>query len=69
MQFGIVVDHPVCDMALQRRIADASRERLVRSIWRRKRWMRRGSTTEGEPALDAAALVAHGEDVWKALRF
>ncbi len=69
MHTGIVMGHPICDMALQRRIADARRERLVRSMWRRRRRPRGESPSEAGPVLDAEALVVHGEDVLKALRF
>jgi hypothetical protein len=74
---SIVIGHPTCDMALQRRIREAQRERTVRAVARgrgRRTWIgrllgRRPGADRPPFVLDADSLVDHGEDVWKALRF
>lgn len=70
-----VIGHPTCDLALQRRIREAQRERTIRAVVRgRRTWLdrllrRRARLGEPDVFLDAESLVDHGEDVWKALRF
>jgi hypothetical protein len=72
-----VIGHPTCDLALQRRIREAQRERTVRAVVRgrgRRTWLdrllrRRGGERHADQVLDAESLVDRGEDVWKALRF
>jgi hypothetical protein len=69
------VGHPTCDLSLQRRIMDARREAVAHELARRRR-RRVGLLARlfhrhalNDPVLDAQDLVAHGEDVWKSLRF
>jgi hypothetical protein len=72
-----VIGHPTCDMALQRRIREAQRDRTVRALVRghgRRTWWdrllrRRAPAVHPDLVLDAGSLVDRGEDVWKALRF
>jgi hypothetical protein len=72
-----VIGHPTCDLALQRRIREAQRERTVRAVVRARSprsWLdrllrRRAREPNADLVLDAESLVDRGEDVWKALRF
>jgi hypothetical protein len=73
---SIVIGHPTCDLALQRRIREAQRDRTVRAVARgrgRRTWLdhllRRQARAAHDQILDAESLVDRGEDVWKALRF
>jgi hypothetical protein len=63
-----VVTHPVCNLDLQRRIAEAKRETALRSFrrGRRGRWFRRGTRPH---TIDAKVLSPTGEDVGQAFRF
>jgi hypothetical protein len=74
----VVIGHPTCDLHLQRRIRDARREAVARSVLRMSgrrtvldRILRRGRADPGERplALDVGAFRDDGEDVWKSLRF
>jgi hypothetical protein len=72
-----VIGHPTCDLALQRRIREAQRERTVRALVRgrgSRTWLdrllrRRAREQRADVFLDAESLVDRGEDVWKALRY
>ena len=59
-----VVTHPVCDLDLHRRIRDARRDSVARSLRRRRRSGRR------RPAdVDGGVFAPTGEDVAHAFRF
>jgi hypothetical protein len=74
---SLVIGHPTCDLALQRRIREAQRERTVRAVVRARSprtrldrlLRRRAPEPNADLVLDAESLVDRGEDVWKALRF
>ena len=63
------VTHVVCDLNLQRRIADGRRAALVRSLGRKKgrRWLPWSKGSRAVP--DASALKPCREDVGHALKF
>jgi hypothetical protein len=77
VHLSIVIGHPTCDLALQRRIREAQRDRTVRAVVQgrgRRTWLdhllrRRARGPHTDRVLDPDSLVDRGEDVWKALRF
>jgi hypothetical protein len=69
-----VVTHPVCDLDLHRRIRDARRDVVARSVGRRgrTRFLDRllGREPGDRPAhLDSGVFKPTGEDVGQAFRF
>lgn len=60
-----VVTHPVCDLELHRRIRDARRDAVARSI-RKGAWHRRRHRVVD---LDGEVFRPSGEDVGQAFRF
>jgi hypothetical protein len=60
-----VVTHPVCDLDLHRRIREARRDSVARSLRRRRRRSGRGRSVD----LDGAVFAPAGEDVSHAFRF
>lgn len=73
--FSPVVTHPTCDLSTQRRIAEARRDAVARSVGRnrgRRSLLDRALGREpGERPLEILAedLRSPHEDVWRALRF
>jgi len=59
-----VVSHVPCALDHQRRIAEATREAVARSV-RARRWWRRATRR----AIAPGDVASRGEDVWIALRF
>ncbi len=69
-----VVTHPVCDVDLQRRIREARRDTIARTVGRHGRTTLLDRVLGREPGhppvtVDAAALKPTGEDVGHAFRF
>ena len=70
-----VVTHPTCDLSTQRRIAEARRDAVARSVGRnrgRRSLLDRALGREhGERPAEILAedLRSPHEDVWRALRF
>jgi hypothetical protein len=74
--FSPVTTHPTCDLATQRRIAQARHDALVRSIGRNRgrrtildRVLGREPGDRPRREVLAADLEPQHEDVWKSLRF
>jgi hypothetical protein len=72
---GPVVGHPTCDLALQRRIHEAKRDAVARSVGRNSgrrsfldRLLGREPRERGDAVL-AEDLRPQHEDVWKSFRF
>lgn len=70
----VVINHPVCDLDMHRRINEARRETIARSIARKgkrsllDRVLGRGPS-ERAVSFDASELKPAGEDVVHALKF
>jgi hypothetical protein len=66
-----VVTHPVCDLDLHRRIRDARRDAVARSVARNGRagWLRRAFGRRRLTDLDGTVFAPAGEDVGHAFRF
>jgi hypothetical protein len=73
--FSPVTGHPTCDLATQRRIAQARRDAVARSVGRNRgrrslldRFLGREPGERPRQVL-AEDLKPQHEDVWKSLRF
>ncbi len=69
-----LMNHLVCDLDRERRVAEGARRRVVRAIrFAEKgpsRWERLfGRRRRAENPPDASQLVARSEDVWHAFRY
>ena len=71
-----VVTHPTCDLSTQRRIAEARRDAVARSVGRNRgrrslldRALGREPRERRPVEILAEDLRSPHEDVWKALRF
>jgi hypothetical protein len=74
--FSPVTTHPTCDLATQRRIAEARRDGVARSIRRNggrrsllDRVLGREPGDRPREEILTEDLRPPGEDVWKSLRF
>lgn len=73
--FSPVTTHPACDLATQRRIAEARSDAVARSVGRdrgRRSFLERVLGRESRDRLreiTADDLRPQHEDVWKSLRF
>ncbi len=74
---NLAIGHPVCDLALQRRIRETRRDRMATAVRRARvgesvldRIIGR-ARGGGTPSIDVdpEAFRDRGDDVWKALRF
>jgi hypothetical protein len=67
-----LIGHPTCDLDLQRRIREARKDAVIRSLRDgRRTLLDRVLRRRPAPAidLDVRSLRDQGDDVWKSLRF
>jgi hypothetical protein len=67
-----LLNHLVCDLDRERRVAEGARRRLIRAVLRGDRGPSRWERIFGvraPAAPDAGHLIARTEDVWHAFRF